>query len=132
MAQLLLARGADPNATNHDGKTPLSEAFTHRHLDACLLLKEHGAADVGGLHKWLLRALWERLEQRVSGCSDLTSAYIRSIGGLLFCGSGDEETLAKVRDDIDRLQRDLGEEDERVSTLRRMYDIAVEGTSSPE
>lgn len=45
MVQFLLARGADPNATNHYGGTPYSVAVDRGHVNLAALLRQHGAKE---------------------------------------------------------------------------------------
>ena len=43
MVQILVEAGADVNAKNRDGKTPLDLAHKNKHRDVEKLLRKHGA-----------------------------------------------------------------------------------------
>ena len=61
VAQLLLERGADVNAKDHDGWTPLIKAAQAGHTEMVQLLMDHGAdptiADNDGRTAWMLAAV---------------------------------------------------------------------------
>ena len=61
VAQLLLERGADVNARDHDGWTPLIKAAQAGHTEMVQLLMDHGAdmtiADSDGQTAWMLAAV---------------------------------------------------------------------------
>ena len=42
IAELLIAKGADVNAKDDDGKTPLDRAIMHNHTETIDLLRKHG------------------------------------------------------------------------------------------
>jgi len=47
-AEILLQRGAQVDATDHEGDTPLDYAVFHEHKEMAELLRKHGARDRGG------------------------------------------------------------------------------------
>ncbi len=61
VARLLLERGADVNAKDHDGWTPLIKAAQAGHAEMVQLLMEHGAdmtvADSNGRTAWMFAAI---------------------------------------------------------------------------
>ncbi len=45
MAKLLLSKGADVNAKDKDGKTPLRYALDYKHPNVASVLRQHGAKE---------------------------------------------------------------------------------------
>jgi ankyrin repeat protein len=74
VARLLIERGANVNAKDHDGWTPLMKAAQAGHTEMVELLLEHGAdmsvADENGRTAWMLAA--------VGGHSDIADVFKRA------------------------------------------------------